>query len=279
MTKSAAANLHHCLVQTREASEMMMMITVDRVAYVGLLGKPRTREFGSLTLYVSLGAPFQIKIGNGDWQSAEMYVVAPETSHRITTSDRLIGVMMIEAETVDIDRLPEWLQPTTHVNQCAPALNAVRSSFLAVRNGQADLAKVRQHVDQFFFGQALVRRKLDPRMAAVVDKINNEPCGLVGAEECAKYVDLSFSRFLHLFKEDIGTTFRSFRAWKRARSFLNYVNVPTSLTDIALDTGYPDSSHFSHTVRRYWGLTPKDIIAGSRKLAVINHTNILASTA
>ena len=45
------------------------------------------------------------------------------------------------------------------------------------------------------------------------------------------------------------------------------------MTDIALETGYPDSSHFSHTVRRYWGLTPRDIIAGSRQLSVINDGN------
>ncbi|HJV88180.1 MAG TPA: AraC family transcriptional regulator [Noviherbaspirillum sp.] len=258
---------------------MMMLITVDRVAYVGLLGRPRTREFGALAVYVSLGAPFQIKLEDGEWESAEMYVVAPETPHRIMTSDRLIGVMLIEAETVDIDQLPSWLQPTHHADQCAPALDAVRHAFTSIRYKQADLAKVKENVDLFFFGQTLERRRLDPRMAAVVDKINHEPCGLLGAEECARYVDLSFSRFLHLFKEDVGTTFRSFRAWKRARSFLHYVNTPTSLTDIALDIGYPDSSHFSHTVRRYWGLTPKDIIAGSRRLAVIKHMNELSTAA
>jgi AraC-like DNA-binding protein len=256
---------------------MLMLITRERVAYIGLLGRPRTREFGSLTVYISLSAPFQIQVADREWESAEMYVVAPDTPHRITTSDRLIGVLLVEPETVNLALLPQWLQPSMNAIQCLPALGQVREAFLALRSKQVSIACVEENFDEFFLQQKLAHRRLDPRMAAVLDKINQDPCSPSGAEECARQVDLSFSRFLHLFKEEVGTTFRSFRAWKRARSFLGYVNTASSLTDIALDIGYPDSSHFSHTVRRYWGLTPKDILAGSRRLAVINHNHPQAS--
>ena len=60
------------------------------------------------------------------------------------------------------------------------------------------------------------------------------------------------------------------RSPKRARSLLQYVvNQDSSLTDVALGAGYPDSSHFSHSIRQVYGLKPKDIFAGSRKLRVI----------
>jgi len=267
------------LEQSVETSDMLMLITRGRVSYIGLLGRPQTREFGSLAVYISLSAPFQIQVGNREWESAEMFVVAPDTPHRITTIDRLIAVLLIEPETIELSSLPQWLQPSTNASQCLPGLERVRTAFDALRSKEVDIARVKEDFDQFFLGQTLPPRKLDARMATVVERINQDPCGLIGAEECAKLVGLSFSRFLHLFKEDVGTTFRSFRAWKRARSFLWYVNTASSLTDIALDIGYPDSSHFSHTVRRYWGLTPKDILAGSRRLAVINHNNAPVSAA
>lgn len=273
MVKGATVSVRNGFSDSKGAAGKVMLITADRVVYLGLIGKPQTREFGSLTVYVSLGVPFQIQVGSREWESAEMYVVAPDTPHRIMTNERLIGAVMIEAETVDLARLPEWLKPTTTTGQCSMTLAAIRSSFSALSNGGVERALLMENVDQFIFGQSLERRLLDPRMAAVVDKINNEPCDLFGAEECAMYVDLSFSRFLHLFKQELGTTFRSFRAWKRARTFLSHVNTEVSLTYIAFEIGYPDSSHFSHTVRRYWGLTPKDIVAGSRQLAVINHCN------
>ena len=37
---------------------------------------------------------------------------------------------------------------------------------------------------------------------------------------------------------------------------------------VALDVGYPDSTHFSHSIRQVYGLTPKSIFAGCRKLAL-----------
>ena len=38
---------------------------------------------------------------------------------------------------------------------------------------------------------------------------------------------------------------------------------------VALDIGYPDSTHFSHSIRQTFGLKPRDIFAGSRKLRII----------
>jgi AraC-like DNA-binding protein len=99
----------------------------------------------------------------------------------------------------------------------------------------------------------------------------------VAAKECAALVNLSFSRFLHLFKEEVGIPFRNLRTWKRARSLLHYVHTSDNLTHVALDIGYPDSTHFSHSIRQVYGLKPKDIMAGSRKLRVIAHAPLLQS--
>ena len=39
--------------------------------------------------------------------------------------------------------------------------------------------------------------------------------------------------------------------------------------DRLLDTGYPDSTHFSHSIRQVYGLNPRDLFAGSRALTVL----------
>jgi AraC-like DNA-binding protein len=38
---------------------------------------------------------------------------------------------------------------------------------------------------------------------------------------------------------------------------------------VALDAGYPDSTHFSHSIRHVYGLKPRDLFAGSRRLTVL----------
>ncbi len=257
----------------------LMLITPDRICYAGLLGQPHTREFGALTVYVSLGSPMHVMIGNSGWQSMEICVVPPDTPHQIATVDRRIGAYMIEPESIDMTRLPDWLASDNAESTAGRAehLPRLRDGFLSLADGTVHVNTIRSRLDEFLLGETLPARRLECRMAAVVNRIKRNPSDSVGAEEYADQVDLSFSRFLHLFKDEVGTTFRRFRAWKRARNFMSYVNTNLKLTDIALETGFPDSSHFSHTVRRYWGLTPRDIIAGSRSLAVINDGSFVSA--
>lgn len=246
----------------------VMLITPDRVVYAGLLGRPLMREFGALTVYVSLGSPFLIQIDGDAWQNAEVYVVPPDTPHQITTMDRSIGVIMIEPESICMDQLPSYLQSTPSCENTAAMAAYVRRAFASLVEGRTSVESIRHRVDQFLFGQTLAPRGLEPRIAKVVNMIKRQPSDTLGADAFALKVNLSFSRFLHLFKAEVGTTFRKFYAWKRARSFLAFVNTPLNLTNIAFEAGYNDSSHFSHAIRRCWGLTPRDIVAGSRRLAV-----------
>lgn len=256
-----------------EKPNKVMLLTTGRLFYVGLLGQPATREFGAIAIYVSLQNPFRIKVGNGEWKRVQAQVVPPNTPHRISSADRLIGMFMVEPETVDMDGLPDFLQPEQDIENSPPSYERLRSGLIALMDGRVHVNDIREHFDQFFFAQDLPARLIDPRMSTVIDRIRSQPYGSFKAEEVACDINLSVSRFLHLFREEVGTTFRQFRAWKRVRGFLSYVNTRLNLTDIAMETGYPSSSHFSYTVRRYWGLTPKDIIAGSRQLAVIHDSN------
>jgi AraC-like DNA-binding protein len=90
----------------------------------------------------------------------------------------------------------------------------------------------------------------------------------VTATACAAQAGLSTSRFLHLFKQETGISFRAFRAWKRARHLLHFANQDLNLAHLAQDIGYPDSTHFSHSIRRFYGLKPRAIFSGSRDLAI-----------
>ena len=69
-------------------------------------------------------------------------------------------------------------------------------------------------------------------------------------------------------RNETGVSFRAFRAWKRARHLLHFVNEDINLAHLAQDIGYPDSTHFSHSIRRFYGLKPRAIFSGSRDLAI-----------
>ncbi|MCP5264731.1 MAG: helix-turn-helix transcriptional regulator [Burkholderiaceae bacterium] len=244
-----------------------MWLSADRLLYVGLLGAPSARTMGTVTAYVSSGGKLRLRVAGGAWQSGELAVVQPYIPHEVSADSPLIHVIQIEAETVDEASLSGSLALTGVVED--PGLVCrVRDAVDWMRGRGEGLDLASTEFDSRLLGGVLVPRRLDPRIARVIHAIRLDPAGMAAARECADSVGLSFSRFLHLFRGEVGAPFRSFRTWKRARSLLQYVNREISLAHVALDAGYPDSTHFSHSIRQVYGLRPKDIFAGSRRLAI-----------
>ncbi|TJZ52096.1 helix-turn-helix transcriptional regulator [Streptomyces piniterrae] len=102
---------------------------------------------------------------------------------------------------------------------------------------------------------------LDPRIRAAVRKLLREPQLPYGAAEFAAVAGLSRSRFLHLFREQTGTSFRRFRMWARmlraGRAFLDY----GTLTDAAAAAGFSSPSHLSSAFHATFGLRPSRVLA------------------
>ena len=94
--------------------------------------------------------------------------------------------------------------------------------------------------DLMFLGEALPDRNIDRRIRRAAAQLNDFSGSKMTAADCAASVNLSPSRFLHLFKEQTGISFRAFRAWKRARHLLHFVNQDLNLAHLAQDIGYPE---------------------------------------
>ncbi|MDA7416010.1 AraC family transcriptional regulator [Xenophilus arseniciresistens] len=265
MTASAALHpLRRCT-----SADRVMWITPDRVFYAGLLGNPTEHVRGAIVLYFALEAPVRLSVEGGPWLSADVMLVQPYVPHSVACDARHVGAVYIEPETVDLDQLPALLRGGSgplELPGLAAHLRACHARVLATGQGEELMPS---DFDPLFFGQAFAGRRMDARIAEVLDTIKANPSAPATAEECANQVSLSFSRFLHLFKAEVGVPFRSFRTWRRARSLLHYVDRSYNLAQVALDIGYPDSTHFSHSIRQTYGLKPRDIFAGSRKLRML----------
>jgi AraC-like DNA-binding protein len=108
------------------------------------------------------------------------------------------------------------------------------------------------------FGEALPRAKLDPRVARAMLQIGSFSGEPVTAASCAAEAGLSPSRFLHLFKErpDLVPLVPRLEAGAASAALRQPGHQPAHL---AQDIGYPDSTHFSHSIRRFYGLKPRAI--------------------
>jgi AraC-like DNA-binding protein len=245
----------------------LMLISPERVFYAGLLGRPRERCPGAFHVYVALKGGLWLSTAEGGETYGELVTVAPNVRHTIASDYRSAICIVIEPESVRAGTFDEWEKRLSGAERGLFA-DRIRAAYEQLRScaGRADLSSAA--FDRMCFGEALPRRALDPRVARAIAQMTRFCGEPATAASCATEAGLSASRFLHLFKQETGISFRSFRAWKRARHLLHFANQDLNLAHLAQDIGYPDSTHFSHSIRRFYGLKPRAIFSGSRDLAI-----------
>lgn len=242
----------------RAKTAATLMIGVDRMLYVGPLRRSLApRLLGGCSIYVA-PRDFEIAIGAGPRRASRFAVVPPHCGHWISPPEGSIWNLLIEPESTTGAAMAGLSK--THPDDLLDSL-AAACQRLAASDGFTS-----QTLDGLIFGRALPVRPLDPRCATMIAALNADPS--LCADDCSRAVDLSTSRFLHLFKQETGIPFRAFRMWKRARRFMDQATGESSLTEVAMSLGYPDSSHFSHSIRRTFGMGPSLLRAGARGLCV-----------
>jgi AraC-like DNA-binding protein len=250
----------------RRESGRLMLISPERVFYAGLLGRPRKRSSGGYNIYVAMRGQLRITEGKSE-AAGEVLVVPPYVPHSVESEHPCIICLVIEPETVEPSAMAA-LSAGIAGAEAPEIARRIRDAYETLRLQQRHGGFTTGEFDRLCFGEALPDRRLDHRIRRAAANLNDFSGSKMTAADCAASVNLSPSRFLHLFKEQTGVSFRAFRAWKRARHLLHFVNEDINLAHLAQDIGYPDSTHFSHSIRRFYGLQPRAIFSGSRDLAI-----------
>ncbi|MCB5190533.1 AraC family transcriptional regulator [Methylobacillus arboreus] len=110
---------------------------------------------------------------------------------------------------------------------------------------------------------------IDPRIRAAIDIMRNEPDRNFSNEHLAVAVDLSPSRFLHLFKTETGNPYRRFRRWKRLMTAAGEFHHADNMTHIALNNGFTDSAHFSNCFHQSFGVQPSFVFRAIKRFEVM----------
>jgi AraC-like DNA-binding protein len=250
----------------RRESGRLMLISPERVFYAGLLGRPRKRAGGGFSIYAAMQGSLKITEGKSE-TVGEVAVVPPYVTHSVESEYPSIICLLIEPETVEPAALAA-LSTKISGTESPDIAQRIRAAYETLRRQQRRGGFTTAEFDRLVLGEELADRNIDQRIRRAALSLNDFSGNKMTAADCAASVNLSPSRFLHLFKEQTGVSFRAFRAWKRARHLLHFVNEDINLAHLAQDIGYPDSTHFSHSIRRFYGLQPRAIFSGSRDLAI-----------
>ncbi len=222
-------------------SDHLMLITPERVFYAGLLGRPRKRTPGCCHVYVAVKGNLHLTIDDVH-ATGELLVTLPNQRHSIASDYRTAISVTLEPESMPDGVIEALAERLSGPDKAIYARKILAAYALLRQRRYGDITTA--EFDEMCFGEALPRRVLDPRVMRAVARIGRFTGEPVTADTCATEAGLSASRFLHLFKEETGISFRSFRAWKRARHLLHFANQDLNLAHLAQDIGYPDFDSF-----------------------------------
>ncbi|MEP6840835.1 MAG: AraC family transcriptional regulator, partial [Bradyrhizobium sp.] len=185
----------------------LMLITPERVFYAGLLGRPRARCSGAFNVYVAIEGGLWLTTADGRETFCELAAVLPNVRHTIASDFRSVLSLVIEPESVPPGVFEDLIKRLSGP-ESADFANRIRAAYVALRERQGGNDISNAEFDLLCLGEVLAPRALDPRVARSIVQIGKFCGEPVTAASCAVEAGLSPSRFLHLFKEETGISFR-----------------------------------------------------------------------
>ena len=105
------------------------------------------------------------------------------------------------------------------------------------------------------------RQAIDHRIAAAARRIRDDPATSVSSRELAADAGLSESRFLHLFRGELGTSLRRYRIWVRLVHAGTSIAAGATLTEAAMKAGFASPSHLADRFKTTFGLSATQLLA------------------
>lgn len=114
---------------------------------------------------------------------------------------------------------------------------------------------------------------IDNRIERVLSEIHNLDEKKISIAELASVINLSESRFMHIFKDEVRIPFRKYLSWLRILHAIKLLSKGRSVTESAMDSGFTDVSHLHKTFAWFFGVNFSTYLNNSRFLQVHDFEN------
>ena len=245
-----------------------------RTLYIGPLFESIKLSQGAATLVVSLDKPISFSM-EGEEKSIEcMSLLLPAgLSVTIHTGDATVANCNLDPLGADFSGISALMQQS-HGKVCynLKQYAQFQQVYQTLKEQQLDSSSAYDLLEDLLerrFSQFYPKHAIDSRVIKVVDKIKQTAEDNLSVDDLASLVNLSVPRLVQIFKKQTGVPMRRYRLWHRL--FITGVDMAAgrNLTEAAINAGFTDSSHFSHTFKAMFGMPPSTILLQPNGLKIV----------
>jgi len=234
-----------------------------RSAYIGPGLQLEPHKMAVATVVVGLEKPFHLAFfgkRSALSKADRLGLIPPDTLHHLKSQGAMLFLYLdpIGEEYRSID-------PFALVEKAEQKADSLREYIIA----SPDISSANMFLSQLNEKLGIeAAHGMDMRIARTLQAIEAAPADFDTIEHAASIAGLSVSRFQHVFRDSVGTTFRRYRIWQRMRVVAKTLVRGENLTTAAYDAGFSSSAHLSTAFKAMFGLSPSDLLKGMPQILI-----------
>jgi AraC-like DNA-binding protein len=236
--------------------------------FLGTFDNNHKHQHYALQLSIPISGPICIETTRQNIQTNHPVLLKSNLRHKITSENPHLLILLNPVSTIG----HAWSRIANHEIEEFQNGPASEIQTFLVQNGSSLnptilKAEIDQAIKSFDCSCHYPLHEADQRINQALKYLENDSQRIVPAEETANHCNLSTSRFLHLFREQTGLTYRRAQLWTKLLKALPLLKA-FNLTETAHEAGFADSAHFSRTFRENFGFSPHELLKLSQFVQV-----------
>lgn len=234
----------------------ILLVGSNSQIFIGPLGRGRRHIHGANVALVALEKPLMLKMGaNLHWTEYESTLIPAGTAHELDPQGGWCAVVYSDIYA------PRWqaMQPCPGQLplKCLTAYRKLRGSLQRLIQAQTFDVGLQKELSNALEKSLGTAPKTFNRMQQALRGYLQDHSEL-DLDAFASHMNLSPSRVQHLLIRELGLSYKRLQHWTRFQSAMGDLENMRSLTEMALELGFSDSSHFSNTFRTTFGISARE---------------------
>ena len=241
----------------------LLYLGIGRALFLGEQPAAAMHRHKTLEIALSLDLPFSYRTDSTPWRAVHSVAIAPGAFHEFRNDGGTSASILLVAEKRWNPMLKKGLflkGPDASLD--AFDLSGFRGFFRGLFTHEVDCSEVFETCERLvetIAGIRGYRGAVDERLLETLETIEQNLSRRLHSRELARNACLSEGRFLHLFAEQLGISFRQYVMHQRLLRATRSMLTGASATRAAVDAGFADSAHFTRTFVQLAGVRPSQL--------------------
>lgn len=228
--------------------------------FLGRFDHNQNHRHYAIQLSIPLDGRIDLQIEGQKFSTEKAVLIKPNIEHQLSSEGIHLLILLNPISSLGhywnrLTRAPFVIIEVEAIQKIKTALLHALATEQPINELKAMLNK---HISSYNCECDTSGHTSDERIDRAIAYLYQHSDRLVPLTEIAAYSCLSASRFLHLFKNTTGITYRRAQLWIKIMKALPLLKT-YSFTRVAHEVGFADSAHLSRTFKENFGFSPRAV--------------------